>query len=271
MAYFQFQGKNIYYEEHGAGRPLLILNGIMMSTKSWAAYVGPWSAQNRLILMDFLDQGQSDRADGPYQQELQADLTAALLNHLGVPRCCVMGYSYGGKVALQLALKYPARVERLILFNTTAWTSPWLRDIGESWNSASGDGDAFYLATIPVIYSPSFYTRENDWMERRRAALAPLFHDPAFLEGMVRLTDSGVGFDVRRELGRIAAPTLVVSSEHDYLIPLEEQNYLTEHIPGSLHAVIADSGHASMYEKPGLMAALVLGFANAATLDFAIS
>ena len=50
MAYFDFEGKSIYYELHGEGRPLLLLNGIMMSCGSWAEFVEPLSAQNQLIL-----------------------------------------------------------------------------------------------------------------------------------------------------------------------------------------------------------------------------
>ena len=59
MAYFDFEGKSIYYELHGEGRPLLLLNGIMMSCGSWAEFVEPLSAQNQLILLDMLDQGRS--------------------------------------------------------------------------------------------------------------------------------------------------------------------------------------------------------------------
>ena len=55
MANFEFQGRSIYYEEHGQGRPLLVLNGIMMSCKSWAEFVEPFSRDNRLILLDFLE------------------------------------------------------------------------------------------------------------------------------------------------------------------------------------------------------------------------
>ena len=63
MARFVFQDKSIYYEEHGTGKPIVVLNGIMMSTASWAEFVEPFSANNRLILLDMLDQGRSDRID----------------------------------------------------------------------------------------------------------------------------------------------------------------------------------------------------------------
>ena len=56
--------------------------------------------------------------------------------------------------ASALKFKIWERVERLLLFNTTARTGPWLGDIGDAWNLASGDPDAYYLTTIPVIYSP---------------------------------------------------------------------------------------------------------------------
>ena len=55
MAYFEYQGKNVYYETHGEGKPLILLNGIMMSTKSWGIFKEAFSANNRLILLDFLD------------------------------------------------------------------------------------------------------------------------------------------------------------------------------------------------------------------------
>ena len=78
MAHFDFQGKSIYYEEHGQGKPLLVLNGIMMSCKSWAEFVEPFSQNNRLILVDFLDQGRSGRMDSPFDQSIQAEVALAL-------------------------------------------------------------------------------------------------------------------------------------------------------------------------------------------------
>lgn len=271
MASFDFQGKSIYYEEYGQGKPLLVLNGIMMSCKSWAEFVEPFSQSNRLILLDFLDQGRSARMDGPYDQAIQAEVALALLDHLEIDRACVLGISYGGEVALRFAIGHPQRVERLMLFNTTARTGPWLGDIGDAWNLASGDADAYYLTTIPVIYSPAFYREKQDWMAKRRETLRPVFGDPNFIQPMIRLTNSARGYDVTDRLGEIQAPTLIVSCQQDYLTPVEEQQLLHQRIPNSHYVVIPGSGHASMYEQPMLFAALALGFCNTSKAEYRIT
>ena len=271
MAHFDFQGKSIYYEEHGQGKPLLVLNGIMMSCKSWAEFVEPFSQNNRLILVDFLDQGRSGRMDSPFDQSIQAEVALALLDHLGIDKVCVLGISYGGEVALRLAISHGERVERLLLFNTTARTGPWLGDIGDAWNLASVDADAYYLTTIPVIYSPQFYREKQDWMVKRREALRPVFGDPDFIQPMIRLTNSARNYDVTDRLGEIQAPTLIVSCQQDYLTPVEEQQLLHQRIPNSHYAVIPGCGHASMYEQPVLFAALALGFCNASKTEYHIS
>lgn len=262
MPYFQWNGKNIYYEEYGSGYPLLLLNGIMMSCASWTEFVEPLSRQNHLILLDMLDQGKSDKMDSFFSQKLQVELVNSLLEYLNLEDIGVMGISYGSEVALQLALQYPKRVEKLVLFNATAATGPWLGDIGDAWNKAAGNGEAYYLTTIPVIYSPEFYKKNKDWMDRRRERLVPVFSNPGFAGSMVRLTRSSEEYDVREQLGGITAPTLVVSSQQDYLTPIEEQEFIVSRIPRCDHVIIPGCGHASMYEKPVIFTSLVLGFIN---------
>ncbi len=272
MAYFPYGDHRVYYEEHGTGKPLVVLNGIMMSTASWAEFVAPFSADNRLILVDFLDQGRSDKLEGQeYDHAIQVELVKALLDFLELDRVCLMGISYGSEVALEFTLKYQLRVERLLLFNATARTGPWLGDIGDAWNCATHDADAYYLTTIPVIYSPGFYVRKNDWMNRRRETLRPVFGNPKFVEAMVRLTNSSRTYDVADRLGEIAVPTLVVSCQQDYLTPLEEQQYLAAHLPNAHHVVLPNCGHASMYEQPLMYAALVVGFCNVSKTAYAIT
>ena len=272
MATFTFEDKSVYYEEYGQGRPLVILNGIMMSCASWTQFIEPLSANNRLILLDFLDQGKSDRMTGrTYEQAIQAEVLKALLDHLGIEKLCVVGISYGGEVAQRFAVEHPERVERLVLFNTTARTGPWLGDIGEGWNLAAKDWEAYYYATIPVIYSPAFYVGKNDWMNRRKGVLRGVFSNQDFIQAMIRLTNSARNYDVSGEIHKITAPTLVVSCQQDYLTPMEEQEFICSQIPNSKRVILPGSGHASMYEQPLLFTALVLGFCNISKTEFQIT
>lgn len=273
MSEFKFNGKNVYYEVHGdRGKPLMLLNGIMMSANSWKPFIKSFSENNRLILVDFFDQGKSARMDAAYTQAVQADVAAALLDTLGIKSASVMGISYGGEVALQLALKYPHAVERLILANTAARTSAWLREIGHCWNAAAetGDGRLYYLTTIPVIYSTAFYESHAEWMKAREKTLVPYFSQPDVLSALIRLTDSAENYDVTARLGEISCPTLIISAESDIITPITEQELLHACIKGSKHVIIKDSGHASMYEQPAVFAALVLGFADEADTEYTI-
>ena len=104
MSEFLFKGKKVYYELHGEGEPILVLNGIMMSTESWNAFKPSFSKDNLLILVDFFDQGRSDRLDFEYKHDLQVDLLKALLEHIKIDRVNVVGISYGSAVALQFVL-----------------------------------------------------------------------------------------------------------------------------------------------------------------------
>lgn len=272
MARFVFRDKSIYFEEYGKGKPLVVLNGIMMSCASWKEFIEPFSANNRLILVDFLDQGRSDRMTGQeYDHSVQVELVKTLVDFLDLDKICLMGISYGSEVGMEFTLKYPEYVERLLLFNATARTGPWLGDIGDAWNLAAGDPDAYYLTTIPVIYSPLFYRKKNDWMNRRRETLRSVFENPDFTQAMIRLTNSSRNYDISGEIHKIKVPTLVVSAQQDYLTPIEEQQFICREIPNSHHVVIPDCGHASMYEKPLLYSSLVLGFCNTVKTDYNIT
>lgn len=257
---FSHNGKTIYYEVHGTGKPLVILNGIMMTTKSWAPFINEISQHQQLILLDFIDQGQSAAAEQPYKQPMQVNVLNALLEHLELNEVMLFGISYGGEVALQFVGEYPEKVERLLLFNTCAETNYWLEEIGKSWIEAMRSPLAFYLATIPVIYSPSFFNRRRQWMEQRKELLVNLFSDVKYLERMERLIKSAEGYDVKEQLKHITCPTLVVGSQLDMVTPLEQQNQIHQQIKDSKFVVIPNSGHASMYERPDEFLTLLLGF-----------
>lgn len=273
MSNFDFKGKSVYYTIDGIGKPFIILNGIMMSTMSWDTFINSFSINNMVIRVDFFDQGQSEKLVYQlYNHSIQVDLVSALINHLNLDKVSIVGISYGGEIALQVAIKYPHLIDRLVLFNTSSYTNPWLKDIGRGWIAAGNtrDGQAYYQTSIPIIYSPTFYETQIEWMKKREKALIPVFSNPEFLDRMERLTLSSESFDVRDQLKLIKSKTLIVSAEEDYLTPLKNQEYLYNNIQNSEWIKIPNAGHASMYEKPLLFVTLVLGFINALDIEYKI-
>ena len=269
MAELIFQGKKVYYEVHGSGgEPIVLLNGIMMSTASWKNFIGPMTKHNTLVLLDFFDQGQSERMTESYDHSIQVELLDAVLEEVSAQiwyeKFTLMGISYGGEIAIQYALAHPKRVRRLVLANTCGRTSSWLKKIGDGWNEVAktGQGYAYYLTTIPVIYSTQFFEQRAAWMEGREAFLTEYFSKPEVLQALIRLTDSSVSYNVVDRLQEISCPTLIISSSEDVLVPPTEQQLLHREIKDSVYVTINGSGHASMYEAPEAFAALTLGFAN---------
>lgn len=269
MAQMMFQNKKVYYEVHGtAGNPIVLLNGIMMSTASWKPFVQTMTQHNTLVLVDFFDQGQSQRLTESYTHSIQVELLDAVLaevsQQLGCEKFTLMGISYGGEIAIQYALAHPDRVRRLVLANTCGRTSSWLKKIGDGWNEVArtDNGYAYYLTTIPVIYSTKFFEEHAVWMDNREAFLTEYFGRNDVRQALIRLTDSSVEYDVVDQLHKISCPTLIISSSEDVLVPPTEQQLLHAKIQGSVYVTINGSGHASMYEVPEAFAALTLGFAN---------
>ena len=269
MSELYLDGKKVYYEVHGTtGEPIVLLNGIMMSTASWKPFVEAMTRNNTLVLLDFFDQGQSARMTESYDHSIQVKLLDAVLEEVAAriwyEKFTIMGISYGGEVAIQYALAHPQRVSKLILSNTCGRTSSWLKKIGDGWNEVAktGNGYSYYLTTIPVIYSTAFYENRAQWMDNREGYLTEYFSRKDVLEALIRLTDSSVAYNEVDRLHEITCPTLIISSSEDVLVPPTEQQLLHERIKGSHYMTINGSGHASMYEAPEIFAAMVTGFAN---------
>lgn len=262
MSTFIFKEKKINYKVVGEGTPLLILNGIMMSTKSWAPFEKALTKNNiKLILLDLLDQGESDKYELDYDQSIQVEVVKSLIDELDIKKTNIMGTSYGGEVALQFAVKYQERIERMVLANTVARTNAWLKEIGEAWNLAVDNPHAYYSTTIPVIYSPMFYDRRFDWMKNRKELLTKTtFSQESFLKSMIRLTNSANNHNVVDELKNVKVQTLIIGCEQDHITPLEEQRMMVKLMPNAELVILPDTGHAAFYERPLLFTSILTGF-----------
>lgn len=249
MAKIKVNDKNIYYETHGEGKPIIILNGIMMSTLSWHLFL-PNLKDYQVVFMDFFDQGQSDRLESFYTHQIQVQAVEALVEHLNLREITLVGISYGAEIALQYALNNQDMMKSLVIFNGASYTSPWLKDIGIGWQLAARTKNAelFYHITIPYIYSSKYYSDHAKYFEQRKSILLEVF-TPMFLEAMDRLIESSENYNIQKELKELRVRTIIVTGDCDYITPANEGKLLHQLIEDSEYIELKGSGHASMYEK----------------------
>src|SRR3982075_1298093 len=112
--YAEVNGIKLYFETHGAGRPLILLHGGLGSGEMFGPILPQLAARHQVIAVDLQGHGRTADIDRPLDVRLMADDIAALIDHLGLDRPDVVGYSLGGGVALHTAMKYPGKVGRLV-------------------------------------------------------------------------------------------------------------------------------------------------------------
>ena len=118
--YAPVNGLKMYYEVHGSGEPVVLLHGAFMTiTSNWAGWIGELSKTRKVIAVEM--QGHGRTADIPREpiSENLADDVAALLKYLKLPRADLIGYSLGGRVALQVAVRHPDQVRRVVVISST--------------------------------------------------------------------------------------------------------------------------------------------------------
>ncbi len=189
MAFFDYKGMKIHYQIEGSGKPLLLLNGIMMTVQSWEPVMEPLKAHNQVIRLDLLDQGLSEKQTNNYTIDDQADLVYAFVKHLGIEPIDAVGISYGGYIGLNLATRYPDFFDRLVIFHSSARSDERERDmVFRQFARLADIGDpyAFYLGTVPLFYSATFYDNETEWMKKREKLLVDFFKSDEYRESVKR-------------------------------------------------------------------------------------
>lgn len=256
-------GGKLHYEVHGdSGEWLVILNGIMMSTASWADFVEPFSRNFRLLLVDFRDQGKSSKLEGEkYDCSFHVSDLIELMDHLEIDKINMTGVSYGGQVALEFAKLQPERLKTLQLVTIIPKVNNYLTALGNSWESAAAleDGEEFFKIAIPPIYSDVFYENNFEWLENRQRMFKDALTKPWF-DSFIRLSKSAKKFDRTDVLDTINVPTLVLCGEKDIITPAALMKKMAEKIPDSTILIIPETGHAAFLEKPSEFITAITGF-----------
>ncbi len=244
---------DIYYEDQGdpANPPLLIIPGLGDPTAKCVWQSDALADGFRVIVLDNRGAGRSSNPAPGYTTALMADDAAALLDHLGITASNVFGFSLGGMVALNLALRRPDLVRRLALGCTTAGGdlafSPDDRVMTTMVNPLStGDRYRDYLDGVWLSCSQSFVDENPETIDRL-AEITVRF--PQTPEGYVGQLQAVLSHDVAADVGTLDLPVLVMHGDADVLIPLENGLALARGIPGAELIIYPGAGHLFFLEE----------------------
>jgi pimeloyl-ACP methyl ester carboxylesterase len=187
---------NMYYEVHGEGPPLVLLHGAYMTVDMMRPLLDGLAEARRVIAPELHGHGRTADVDRPITYEQMADDTAALVRHLGIESADIAGFSLGGATALQLAIRHPGLVRRLVVLSA-----------GFGSDSAPPEAQAMFETITPEMFA-------GTPIEEAYLRLAPKPDDfPRLVEKLTVLDTTP--FDWSDDVPGVAAPTLIVVGDSD--------------------------------------------------------
>lgn len=264
MTYFKTEYGDIFYKLYGKGDSTVVfINGAAMSTNGWAPFISTVTKKHKVLLLDLLDQGKTKTIKKDYTLEDQADVLNLLLEELNIDNAHIVGMSYGGKVALTFALEHEGKLKSLGLINTDCYNSNYTKELSKSWVKAGEtlDGELFASVILTSMYSLSYYENHYDRMKEKENFFIKHLNNE-YYERFKRSVGSARDYDVRNRLNNIRVPTVVITSDEDFVIPKQAQKIIHDHIEDSKWEIIKGAGHAVMYEQPEAFINVYMHFLN---------
>jgi pimeloyl-ACP methyl ester carboxylesterase len=263
-------GRRVNVIELGSGPPVVFIHGLSGSWQNWLEQLPVFAREHRVIAFDLPGFGASEMPRERITISGYGRFVDALLDELGVSSAAVVGNSMGGFIGIELAIRFPERVERLVLVSAAGLSIEYLRN--ERALAMLGAIENRLAAYTGWVASRS------DALARRPGARRMIFGivahrpdrlpgplvaeqvrgsgKPGFLPALDALTD----YPIRDRLGEIACPTLIVWGAEDKLVPARDADEFARLIPNSRKVVWAQTGHVAMLERPEAFNALVQAF-----------
>lgn len=259
MPIIAVNGIEIYYEVHGSGPPLLAISGTGGDLRRMPPARMPVTQHFETLAYDQRGLGQTSKPEGPYTMADYADDAAALVRALGWDRCHVMGTSFGGMVALNLAVRHPELIDRLVLNCTSAGgisASYPLHTLGSAVPSRPDDADADAVFATRMTLSDTRWDPNAEqpipglgsyYATMANAARTPVA--PEMAAGLAQQLQARAGHDVVAQLADISAETLICAGRYDGIAPVENSELLHDQISDS-RLEIFDGGHLFLMQDP---------------------
>jgi 3-oxoadipate enol-lactonase len=257
MAFHHVNGVSLYCEMAGAGERLLSISGTGGDLRQKPGVADGLVGQSFEVLSyDQRGLGQSSVPPWPYAMADFADDAAALLDAIGWEDCLVLGISFGGMVAQELAIRHPERVRRLVLACTSAGgvggASYPLQDLVDL---SPDEASARRMELLDTRWDEA-WRKENPEMVSLIAQRMPAGSGEPPARGLTNQLAARAEHDTSGRLGAIACPTLVCGGRFDGIAPQANSEFLASNIPGA-QLEMFDGGHAFFMQDPAALPAIV--------------
>ena len=259
--YADVNGLHMYYELHGTGRPLVLLHGGLGSGEMFGPNLATFAGHHQVVLPDLQSHGRTADIDRPLDTRLMADDIAALIDHLGLDHPDVAGFSLGGGVAFWTAVKYPAKVRRLVMTSANITRSAIPAEMLAQQAQVNAAAVPFLMDTPMYQLYQRTAPRPEDFGRLLDKAGAAMAQD----------------FDFTEEVRGLQVPTLIVAADADMAPPshyveafklldggLRDGGWTGEGRPKGGHAlaILPRLTHYNIDESP-LFATVTLDFLDA--------
>lgn len=261
----QVNGIGMYYQVHGRGEPLVMIQGFGGGHEGWFFQTRAFREHFSVVVFDNRGIGRSDRSPEPYTIDTMARDTLGLMGFLGIGKAHVLGMSLGGIVAQEVAIGYPDRVMKLVLACTHTGEGDigdvhpdMLKAIGVKEGSAQPDLKNVDMAeTMGTVVSLAFSRRLY------RMVLVPLAKYQMKRVGTVpyrEQMEAVVGHTTAERLHLVRSPTLVITGSEDRIVSPKASEVIARRIPNAKLVVVEGGSHAFSIEMRGRFNREVLDF-----------
>lgn len=262
MAFFDRDGRRIYYASFGTGKPIVFLHGITNSGRAWANQIGSFTrAGYQVILPDLAGHGSSSPIVNTMAPNALAQDVLALMDFLQIDKADCCGLSLGGTVAVEAGAIQPDRFNKLVIANSFVRTDgEKLQQLTEQWKILfqQPDGPAKRLEDMwPVLVSETYRNSDEGLMTFQTWHAQAAMADG---ESYCHIVDGMSQYNATKVLPSLKHPVLIISSTNDKISPVANSVELAQLLPNNQHITIDESEHITNVDNADRFNAVVLSF-----------
>ena len=248
------------YRIYGDGYPLVMIMGYGSTMRLWdPILIRSLSTYYKLIIFDNRGMGNTETGQRPFSIEQFADDTAGLMDALDIQQAHVLGWSMGGLIAEEVALRYPGKVNKLILYaaHCNANLFPSAPEVIQKLTDMSGSPQERGMRFISTLFPP-------DWLRSNQERIKEIFYRPLGSIPPETMNKQSMAIGKWKgccdRLGEIKNSTLIITGADDILVPPQNAHYLAEKVLNARLVSYENGGHGLMFQYPEKFSEKVIEF-----------